>query len=835
MTRRSSASRGLNQLLDDIELDQTTEAAFRFASARIPDGSQLDSRNLLAALTQVDTLGNWERLRLHFHVPEESTASAAGGDDAAASPGIPLSTDLTIAFRCLRILISKYDLTPVPPGALLLALVLDPDGDAARLVLEGSDSSHEELLMLIQAEMLDATLEDLDPAKILTAVAVSDAPRPTWRGTCFRLEGAVIALTAAWSLLALGFGAVMGAAFTAGVLVLGHHLSLLIRVEESKNPPLSSWRLTHLGQPITFLAILLTLSILVGSFVIPSRHTLLPIILAVASAGYLPFVILIGGLDWSSFIRAAGSAPLTRQKRRSVMRVTAALAALGALLVSWELRAFFLANHRFDHVEAVGRQRLARAVARRIDTALTDAPLGAILPRWYWPFPMAILGGAAGILAAIAWATAADAVARHPPSSLVDNIHTSLSRERRKLIGQAAVLLLIVAVAASATRVLGGEPTEKKVEPKLTTIDPAPAIDAVTGRPGDPYTTAITSSDLRLGLESTWCRPDGSPLTEISERRPPVTALLNVTGTGRLRLYLARLPDGLTRQVATDLAAAGQSCEVPLTPMESTDMGFANIAGTANRTDVEYMGTASVSVMYRKVFSKASAAEPPRPAGSAGHEPLVLYAASNDWFLKLVSLDGRSAPFERTLPILFGRLTEKLRTAFAMPKIIADAADRAPGGAGAPPCPANDPCPAEGPASASFPPPDPAPAGFVGDDWYSHSADATVNADGTGRMRSRTYVTCGGDYTDFENIPSVPCEHQTGERPATLSFQFDPGGRTVTITRTNWDYFRRGERLVISGSELRDGRPTVLVLSRPGSGILTALCRAGAPLGACGA
>lgn len=74
--------------------------------------------------------------------------------------GVPLTAHAAAALRSAAKISYKYDLGPVPPGALALGLVADPTSAASEALSEKSQLPHHELVKLLQRELLGVALDD---------------------------------------------------------------------------------------------------------------------------------------------------------------------------------------------------------------------------------------------------------------------------------------------------------------------------------------------------------------------------------------------------------------------------------------------------------------------------------------------------------------------------------------------------------------------------------------------------------------------------------------------------------------------------------------------------
>ncbi|MBL7488600.1 hypothetical protein I6A60_26705 [Frankia sp. AgB1.9] len=145
------------------EMTSSVTDVFGDLASRI-HGRPVNTRDVLLALPAVDHLARWQRLWTHTADPDYLAGlHVADGDPAAAAPyaGTSLTGTCVRALRLASLLAAHYDLGPVPPAVLALAVVVDPDGAAAR-ALAATGLSEREVVDLVRDTVLGIDLDNLD-------------------------------------------------------------------------------------------------------------------------------------------------------------------------------------------------------------------------------------------------------------------------------------------------------------------------------------------------------------------------------------------------------------------------------------------------------------------------------------------------------------------------------------------------------------------------------------------------------------------------------------------------------------------------------------------------
>lgn len=164
--------------LQGVALSETTATALNLAALRCASGGVVTTGQVFACLAEVDVLGDWSRFWLHVSPIDLGLLASTPDNDADAPDadaswrGAPLSPALGRSLRTLARIADAYELTPVPPAALALALVIQPHSGAARQLAKSSGLAHGELVELVQSELLSIQLEGL------ASLIVDPAPPP---------------------------------------------------------------------------------------------------------------------------------------------------------------------------------------------------------------------------------------------------------------------------------------------------------------------------------------------------------------------------------------------------------------------------------------------------------------------------------------------------------------------------------------------------------------------------------------------------------------------------------------------------------------------------------
>ncbi|MGI8807947.1 MAG: hypothetical protein ACR2KK_08930 [Acidimicrobiales bacterium] len=149
-------------MFDNLILSEPVVSALRLAATSRGEGRALNTSEVFLTLLRTDTTNPWhyvtlqtgdyDQLECHFQLD-------ADGPGTECWEGVPLTSTLARALAYADELARGYQLMPVPPGLLALALVSEPGSGAARTV-QGADLTHVELIELIHLHLLGGTLVD---------------------------------------------------------------------------------------------------------------------------------------------------------------------------------------------------------------------------------------------------------------------------------------------------------------------------------------------------------------------------------------------------------------------------------------------------------------------------------------------------------------------------------------------------------------------------------------------------------------------------------------------------------------------------------------------------
>lgn len=152
--------------LAGVELAGPAMAALRSAARRVGPDGELGTGAVLAALERNDPGGSWDRMWLRIdhggaasfeHVPDPSDEPLLPAPRNARWGGVALSPALAASLVLLRDMARDYDMRPVPPGALALALMCEPTSAVSSTLPDGSDKFA--MLEIVQEELLGVTLD----------------------------------------------------------------------------------------------------------------------------------------------------------------------------------------------------------------------------------------------------------------------------------------------------------------------------------------------------------------------------------------------------------------------------------------------------------------------------------------------------------------------------------------------------------------------------------------------------------------------------------------------------------------------------------------------------
>jgi hypothetical protein len=140
--------------LDALELAVTTRS-----------GKPLGTLTILEAIIATDGGGRWEAVQLQttFITTENGEERDSGEPVSSYQWGnVPLTVAAAVAFRDAEAIANAFGLRPIPPGVLALGLLSRSDTAAARALLAGDSTTHEQLLALVQDHVLGTHLEGLE-------------------------------------------------------------------------------------------------------------------------------------------------------------------------------------------------------------------------------------------------------------------------------------------------------------------------------------------------------------------------------------------------------------------------------------------------------------------------------------------------------------------------------------------------------------------------------------------------------------------------------------------------------------------------------------------------
>jgi hypothetical protein len=232
------------EFLDALPLSETVRTALvRAIIGAVRSGEPLQTGRLLAMVVEADSQGDWSRVWPSYDGSADARLAAATDTRSAACGfswlGVPLSQDLLSALRLLAAMSEKYEMHPVQPGAIVLALAANPGSGAARYLTELSATPHPELLDRIQADLLGTTLDGFGEFARRWAIEESFTPGPAaprWQ-VLTRLAVAAYCAWVGWLALRAGLGGTIGTVFVVITILLAAAATVASRVAGASPSP----------------------------------------------------------------------------------------------------------------------------------------------------------------------------------------------------------------------------------------------------------------------------------------------------------------------------------------------------------------------------------------------------------------------------------------------------------------------------------------------------------------------------------------------------------------------------------------------------------------------
>jgi hypothetical protein len=141
----------VSEALAGMRLTEAVVATLRLASTRRRPETALSTFDILLALESSDNTGAWSRFLIDERPKEDPTPTSTDSWE-----GVPLTGEAAAALMRARQLSEAYNLHPLPPGVLALAIAWDPKSAAARAFV---GTSHEQLISDIQDDLLATQLD----------------------------------------------------------------------------------------------------------------------------------------------------------------------------------------------------------------------------------------------------------------------------------------------------------------------------------------------------------------------------------------------------------------------------------------------------------------------------------------------------------------------------------------------------------------------------------------------------------------------------------------------------------------------------------------------------
>ena len=151
--------------LGALPVTDTTARAIRHARA-YGGAAPLTTGRLFNALASVDAEAEWARLFLHTGDLAQTRVALepddpSGDTGSAGTDDVALTPELWRSLRLASALADTYELDPVPPGALALALVAYPRSGAARALTRLGNVTHRALVDLVMSCVLGTDLNNV--------------------------------------------------------------------------------------------------------------------------------------------------------------------------------------------------------------------------------------------------------------------------------------------------------------------------------------------------------------------------------------------------------------------------------------------------------------------------------------------------------------------------------------------------------------------------------------------------------------------------------------------------------------------------------------------------
>jgi hypothetical protein len=209
----------------DVALTDAVVGALRSAAAQRKPDRPLSTLDILLALEATDTARSWTRFIIDDRPKDDPAPTSSDSWE-----GHSLTGDAALALSRAKRLGEDYELLPLPPGVLALALVWNPSSAAARAFV---GTSHDELLSDIQDDVLGMRLEGLERSDVRHPQGLDDPPGLN-ELEVHKSLAEVTPLLSTWFLRILTVAAVIGIWFS-----ITTHPSWTFKPVDDLNPPIS--------------------------------------------------------------------------------------------------------------------------------------------------------------------------------------------------------------------------------------------------------------------------------------------------------------------------------------------------------------------------------------------------------------------------------------------------------------------------------------------------------------------------------------------------------------------------------------------------------------------
>jgi hypothetical protein len=396
--------RSIRGCLKKLSRSDTVTPLLERAIASAGGSGPLQTGSVLAAVFDIYSTGKWAAVWSSvwpsYAGPADALLAAAIDTRSTASgrswQGIPLSQDLLVSLLLLARMAGSYKMDPIPPGAVVLALALDPGTGAARYLVELSGSTHAELVDRIQSDLVGGKLEGFED---IAALAGAELGR---RHRSARWAGALFCWWVAWLAVSAAVGWVMGALFTIAAAVCALMFTWRQPITGGwgrSRPGRRFWRMPNFAEPWFLVALLIV--VILGAQAIINRNVV-PVLFVpnlVIIGCIIAIMIIVSGLTFASRTPRTPARPFTPNFGYRTVFGAAAVLAISSALFAWYGRIAILER---PPVPFGARLNWHGHTLAWIQNSFTEAHFGASFAHAYWPVLVAATGAVGGYVCGLA-------------------------------------------------------------------------------------------------------------------------------------------------------------------------------------------------------------------------------------------------------------------------------------------------------------------------------------------------------------------------------------------------------------------------------------------------